>query len=620
MSRGKSKKQSTESYEIKIPTDIMESIESEAKDVNIKIDKVLENMINNGYAAAFYDVGESAILRYVAPWKDTPTKISMTEDGEETAENLKVYRRLREEFPPVSAGIDYIRAFTSGSGINIKIENPTNNHQREAKKIIEEFKRNVFMDDTTIGLETIIDIMTDDALTEGVAAAEIVYSGWIEEGFKFEDWITPTGESKEGKPLYMPKDMTDDDWKKLGGIIQLKIIPSAYTRLKPYRDINSWRVLYYTLDEGIEKEDKKAIKLLPWQVFWLSPNRRNQRMKGVSVIKPVASSALLLERLFNDIGLSIDRWADKKFFFILGDTKSGRSWAPPAVRNFMKDVEKMSAENKSGIPVPAGFDIKTIGGEVYDGGDFIDKLISFICGALKYPRSFFEQGGIQLDDKIWLTWHLSYGRQQAQLKKNIENQLFAKQIYCILGTKIRIPKQGVSTDKQEYADTYIPELEWSSEGRWDRENKLNMLKAWLNAANPITPVLKIEIEEDAARTLGYSDVVFDSVREQTSLQMQINMIEKKIDLLKSNMELELLEKTYKAKDFLDLIPTLTFGRPEVPEEPISVIKPKIPLTPEKELERRLMKRQEGGVSIKKIPVGKVGEELKEVGSTRIPKT
>lgn len=607
-----------EVFEVELNKDVIESLKYEARTEDIPVDKVIENMLSDGFFMTFFDVGESVVkLKYIDPWSGVQTHMDeVGEDGEETPANLAVYRRLREEFPPVTAGVDYSKSFTSGSGFDVKIDDPTDQHQQMTRDTINTLNREIFMDDLTIGLKTILDIVIDDTFTDGVGAAEIVYDNWDEEGMKFIDWATPTPNPEKGSPKWTPKVMEDSDWKKLGGVKQLKIIANSYTRLKPYRDPKTWQILYFTVDEGKEQEEGDVVKLLPWQVLWLSWNRRRSSLKGISMIRPVVKTALLLESIMTNLGVSFSRWADKKYFFILGDARSGRSWAPENIRNFLNDFGEMAKNNKSGIPVPAGFDVKTIGGEVYDGGAIIGNLISMICGGMKYPRTFLEQGKTQEGDKAWMAWLVAYGRYQSQLKESIQHQLWKRHLYCKYGMKRTIPKQGVPSEKQEIENIYVPRMEWSSEGRWHRETKLTMLKDWLNTANPVTPIFKIGIEEDAAITLGYTELIFEDVRKEVLKQAKIGSTETEIDLLLAQMKLEAVQQAYKKKEHLKEPVILDFVKKE--EEEPQEAKPK---TIEEELRRRAKERQDAGAHRTTKETGKETDKgkSKKQGGTRQPK-
>jgi len=640
---GRPKKKTENIVEMELSPETINTLKVEAEKSQRSIGDVAKAMLTEGFDMAVLDVGESVVtLKTMSPWSGGKVLDPIGEDGEETQNNLNIYRRLRENFAPVTAGIDYHKVFTVGSGLSVKVENLNDEHQAEMKKIIETFNAEVFMDDVTIGLDAILDIHVDDAFTDGVGAAEIVYEGWDDEGFKFEDFadkieydqatIDAAKKAKKVLPQYKPREMTPEDWAKLKGIKQLKIVSDAYTRLKPYREATSWNILYYTLDEEPNPTNKKVekdiIKLLPWQVFWVSWNRRNNKLKGKSMIKPVADVALLLEKTLKDLGVSIDRWADKKFFFILGDAKQGRSWSPQSVRNFLQDMDEMTKKGKSGIPVNAGFDVKSIGGEIYDGGNVVNDLISLICAGMKYPRTFLEMrgGGAagQESDKMWLAWQVMYGRQQAQLKRAVEYQLWRRHLFCKIGPTRVVKKQGVKPEDQPKVNIYVPKLEWSSEGRWAIESKLKMLKDWLNVANPVTPQFKMWLELDAAKTFGYNELSFEAIAKQLQTQTAIDSIQKQIDLTKKEMELEAVKKAQTDKTYLENPAVLTFVQSPAQQAAATAKEGGEKTTGgggNPTLQTEVVKRQAGGAFIRKKPTGVANRKgiAKPPGTTRTPK-
>jgi len=552
----------------KLDRSFAELLEYEADSRETTPAKILQESLTDGFYVAFKDVDEATTkLKYIDPWGSEGSSITeVSEPGDETPENIRLYKKLRETFPPVSAGIEYAKSFSSGSGFETTIEDASDSHQKEVQEEIRKLNKNIFMDDVTLGLNTILDIMIDAALTEGVGAAEIVYVN--KDAEDESKWLTSVVNPAEGKPSFKKKKMTDEDWKSLGGVEQLKIIANAYHRLKPYRDPDTWEIQYYTVDEGAT-DSSSPIKLLPWQVLWLSWNRRGHKIKGLSHVKSVASTADLLQRILRDLGISFDRWADKKYFFVLGSEKSGRSWAPQHIRNFLVDVRTMTASNGTGVAVPAGFDVKDIGGEVYDGGQIIDYLLTMITAGMRYPRTFLEQGKTQEGDKAWLAWLVTYGRFQDQLRQAVESQLWKRHIYCKFGMMQRISKQGVPVEDQEMRVAYVPTMQWKSEGKWHRETKLKMLSGLLNVANPISPELKIQVELDMAQTLGYSELTLEKSKKLIDLDTDTELLNRQSDLILAQMKLEVMAKALEDKAHLaeGMEPVLPFiSAPEEEEE------------------------------------------------------
>jgi hypothetical protein len=601
---------------IELDKAVIETLNYYAKQEDMNIDSYVQRMMSDGFTIATL-VGESVVrLSSVDPWIPEELLDPVGEDGSETPKTTAVYEDLRENFPPVSAGIDYPKSFTSGSGFDVKIDDLEDQHQITMKESIDKFNRAVFMDEHTRGLDLVLDILLDDVFTYGVAAAEIVYTGWEEESMIFEQWAIPRESSEANPAQWEPKDLVDSDWRRLKGIRQLKIIENAYHRLKPYRDPVTWKILYFTIDEekASNKRNAEIKKLLPWQVLWLSWNRRNNKLKGVSTIKSVADTALLLKKILRDIGITFDKWADQKYFFVLGDARSGRTWAPQHVANFSRDVQKMVKDKGTGIPVPAGFDVKSIGGEggIYDGGQIIDQLLTMICTGMKYPKAFLYQENKGDDDKAWLAWLVRYNRDQTQLRRIIEDHLWRRHLYTEHGMFRRVSQRGVPIADQEYVAIYVPEMEWSSEGKWHQETKLKMLKSLLDSANPLTAETKYHIERDMMRTLGYPEKTIEPQIEIIKIDRQADLIESKIELLKKEMELEVTKKAKEDGTYLELEPILRFVKsPEEEEEQEGEFSKRPPPDPQKRLE--------GGVSRttkdKKTSKG----EAKPQGESRKPK-
>lgn len=604
---------------LNLSKELLETLEHEAKEREVDIGEVLEDWLTDGFYVLYHDADESVVkLKYIDPWKEGQKQVEpATADGE-THTTLQTFRRLRDEFPPITAGIEYSKAFTSGGGFTVEIDDSGDPHQQEVKRKIIEFNTNVFQDEVTIGLDSILDIMLDDVFTVGCAAAEIVYKKFEEPGsFNFYDWVEPVTPEAEGDPEFISKKLTDKDWKELGGIVQLKIIDNAVERMKPYRNPKTYKIEYWTIDEADTKlhnknhpdQTKDVPKLLPWQVLWLSWGRRGSNIKGKSLIRPVAKTAILLEEILKAVGTSFKKWSDRKYFFILGSDKTGRSWPPHKIRTFLNDVKRMTTKGGTAIPVPAGFDIKEIGGEVFEGGTIIDRLISMICGGMRFPRTFLEQGKTQEGDKAWLAWIVTYATHQKLLRRAIEHQLWRRHLYCIYGTTRRIPKQGVPIEKQEEVPIYVPKMSWKSEGKWHVQTKIEELTRILNVANPVGAELKLEVEADIAETLGYRDLNLNNARKVLELYQKLQILENETDLLKAQMIKEAIEEAMKKGIHKEMIPVISGLKAPEPEPEQSKRPPPVPL-----------KRLLGGVSKSiKQPGGDQKGVAKPLGGTRKPR-
>jgi len=264
----------------------------------------------------------------------------------------------------------------------------------------------------------------------------------------------------------------------------------------------------------------------------------------------------------------------------------------------------------TGVAVPAGFDIKSIGGEIYEGGAILEKLSSLIANGMKYPLAF-QQSAAQENEQAWIAWIVTYGTDQKLLSNAVESQLWRRHLYCKYGTERKVPKQGVPVDKQEVEPMYVPRVGWKSEGKWHIQQKIEQLTRLLNVANPVSAELKLEIEEDVARTLGYSEVNLDEARKVLNIHQDLEMLDAEIDKIKAEMILASLEKAMGEEMHLEMIPIITglsTPEPEPEEQP-----KRPPPTP--------LARLAGGVSRTPKPTGKQSQKgvAKPMGGTRKPK-
>jgi len=295
----------------KVASDTAEALEYEAKEAGMTVDEYLDDMFSDGFYVAITDAEETVVdLKYVPPWDKSATKVTPATTEGYDEQTLKVFRRLRDRFPPVTAGVDYRKIFASGGGFVVEIEDATNDHQKEAREEIRKWNRTVYQDEITRGLDPILDMVLDENYTVGCAAAEIVYSGFEEEGsFNFARWAAPVANPNKEKndPEWTANEMTPELWKSLKGIAQLKFIDNAVGRMKAYRNKTTYKIEYWTVDEKATEEHnlkyknepakkREVKKLLPWQVFWLSMERRGNQVKGKSIIETVVNATLLLEK------------------------------------------------------------------------------------------------------------------------------------------------------------------------------------------------------------------------------------------------------------------------------------------------------------------------------------
>jgi len=415
-------------------------------------EQLLEEAFGYGFFILEEDIpsGQVAIRQFV----DTLTMLKPLLAGEKPAESRKAinqYRELATKFFATYAGKEWARAFIGGGGFQVIVDDPENKIMIRNRNEVNRLNADVYQDYYTRGLDKITSIMLSPALVDGASAAEIVY----ETEMKVDDYITLTTERDEtNKQILVKAEKGDIKWTKHKGIERLKIIEDAIFRLTPKRDPTSYEIMFWVVDEEENQSPEQWIKLLPEQVFWLSPNREGHELIGPSIMASVASIAYLLDGILSAIGINFQRWGNKRYFFIMGTPE--RPWSPPAVKSFLTDTKTMVDKNKMGIPVPAGFDYKSIGGEIFEGTDVINYFFSAIATGMLFPRDFMETGRTQASDKNWRAWLVRIGRLQRQVKRDIEQQLWEPHLWCKYGKTYRIPKKGTPIEKQEQPKQYVP--------------------------------------------------------------------------------------------------------------------------------------------------------------------
>jgi hypothetical protein len=540
--------------------DAAQYISEEAERTGKTETEILEEVFRGNVAIVEFEetTGQASLVGWWKPYQLSQAIGEKPKDAEKVRQD---YRVLRENFPPVSAGINFHKKFTLGGGFTVVIDDPTDKHQIAMRTTINEFNDLISQDYYTRGLDRLLKILVDDALTVGAGAAEIVYEGedkFTDDGAHpenmFYNWVVRAYEVKDPSnpqkkiTVYETREPTPQEWKKLGGISRLKILSNADRRLIPHRDSNSFEVEYWTLDAPSEqiiqkaKEKKlqvpKAIYFHPWKIFWMSWNTRGTDLIGQSLIKPVYGISKIMIEIIDAIGKGFRRWADRKYFFICGSDK--RPWGKIHTRNFLKAMKLMIKKKWIGIPVPQGFDVKDIGGDVFEGKNILDFLLSMICAGMCYPRDFLEQGRTRASDKAWLAWQVTYGDAQLEIRRHIEHQLWEKHLWCRFGLSYRVPKQGVKVRKREKRNTYVPKIQWRAESKWHMETRLKMDTQILNVANPVGPHLKLAVEQDIAKTMGWRDVLFPSFEElerQLKRDERVERLKQRIELLKVQAQL-----------------------------------------------------------------------------------
>lgn len=603
------KKLSEDANTIKVTEDIKTWAETVSKTTGKPEKVVFEELIRDSqYAFVEFDETSGKASLVFTSWDNNilqPEKMP-------SEKLIQEYRNLRDNFALVSAGIEWHKDF-SAEGFTVQIDDPKDEHKQAMREIIKNFCRDVYQDFYTKGLDSILDIMIDEAFTVGMDAAEIVY----EKEVVFEDYLETEMEKViiDGKPVPVPVPIKPN-WRDLGGITRLKIIEDAVTRMKPYRHPISGEILYWTLDEKSGQQyatkQAKTIKYHPWEIFLLSVNRRGTNLKSRSLIEPVYTIAKFVQQIHIAVGKGFARWSNKRYFFVTGDPK--RQWSKPSLANFMTAMEQMIKNNWVGIPVPYGFDVKNIGGEetVFEGKNLLDHLTGIILAGMQIPRDFIEVGRTQGGDKPWLAWQVRYNRNQLLIRRAIEQQLFQIHLNCKFGETYRVSKKGVPINEQEKRAIYVPKVAWKSEGRWHVETKIKMLGSMLNVANPIDPVLKLAVEKDMADTLGMGELDWDAYIDLFNMQIKSRITQEKIDQLASEAKLKYYQELEKAGKLMDMLMPKQQAQPTQPQQPIRVP------TEEEILQQREQRRLEGGVSRtgRGQPTGK--GKSKPMGGTRTP--
>lgn len=549
-------------------------------------------------------------LKYVNSWS-----------AESKPADIKEFRRLRENSPTISRAVDFVKDFLLGSGPSVKIDDPSNKSQVEYKEEIEQLLENIRQDRYTQGLSLILEVMVEEALVTGSSAAEIVY----ETNVNFMDYATESIViDEEGHRTYQ-YETKEPEWKtsELGGITRLKLIDSAIQRLKLYRKEN-WEASFWSVDEetpdtpetlsqiamsGAKKNNKKkkekkelneVVKLHPWQVFWLSINRRSWSEKSKSIIEPVAGLAQILEKIEQAIGEGLYRAGNKKYFIVTGSEK--RQWGDTLILNVMKKINEIGADpNKVAIPVPSGFDIKEMGGQVFEGTEIVDHFVTMIADGMNLPKEVLTgvKGG--QTERPWQASMVNQRRRQIILQNAIETQLFTPHIWCKFG-KEKTKQSGRSTKP-----TPIPKVKWLHEDRMSVQEHLDMIYKILNVANPISQILKLEAEKDYANIMGY-EINFPTPEQVKKEEDEI----KKIRLEMQKLSLEKMKQPPQQPQQFG-----PDGKPMPPKDgqPLS----KRQGDPEAPNEEKLAKRAEGGVS---KSIKQSGEETdkgksKSMGSSRV---
>lgn len=494
--------------------------------------------------------------------------------------------RLRKKFAPVSACVDYVKQELLGGGLDTIIADTKDKNQRDMRDDIEKFIANVYQDDLTVGLDIIMPIIVDYALTTGVGAAEIAYA--VDKSFwDYAKVTAPQKVTVDSKSVEVVDfDITEPKWEELKGIKRLKIFQDGYKLFEPQRNNTSMEIKYWTVDDKSGQsitlntgqkfrvydpsKPKQGLYLHNWQLFYLTINRNEYSAKGESIILPALSVALMLEKVLAAVGEGNSRAGFKRFFIIMGSEK--RPWGGPFIRNVLQQMKEARDKNWQTIPMPQGFDIKEMGGEVFDAKEVVDYLLKMLAKAMNVPTKVVGiemgggAGGIENPNnyRIW----------KNNLCSALRNQLYKRQLWALHGNKKK--KQGGTED-----DTYIPYARINVEELMTLMERTELFKALMNFANPLDAVMKMKAQLEYCKVMGWEDVI----EQLPTLEEYAKDVEKQ-KKLQEKMALD------KAKADAQPKPAPAMGGGETP------IGEKAQGQPKPSSEAQQAKRQEGGVNVR----------------------
>jgi hypothetical protein len=105
----------------------------------------------------------------------------------------------------------------------------------------------------------------------------------------------------------------------------------------------------------------------------------------------------------------------------------------------------------------------------------------------------------------------------------IKHQLFKRHIWCMHGT-IRTKQGGKGKEP-----SYIPNPRFRTEDLLSTREKFDLFIGGLNAANPFHPLLKLKVESEFAKMMGWDDVLLPTQEEyKKELEEAMKAEEKKL--------------------------------------------------------------------------------------------
>lgn len=514
-----------------IPEEVQGSFKSymeNMKKVTGKSDvDILKETFNDGWLTLFIEEAGNTNLRIDASQLMKQDDVSKKDPIEECI-------RLRKNFAPVASCVEYVKQQLIGGGIDSLVKDIKNKSQKAMKDDVDIFIENVYQDELTIGLNVLLPILVDNSLTTGVGAAEIAYvknvTFW--EYAKIKDPLTVTIDNKDVQ--IVKYDVTEPEWNTLGGIKRLKIFPNNYKLFEPERDNISMEIQYWNIDDknkdmitlsnGVQVQkynpnnSQVGLHLHNWQLFYLALDRDDSLAKGKSIVVPVVSISQILERILGAVGEGMYRAGNKKYFIVMGSEK--RPWGGPFIRNVLQQMKEAKEKNWSTIPMPMGFDLKEMGGEVFDAKEVVDYFLQMIAKGMNCPAKVL---GIEVREEE----SFSYQLYKNNLISAVRNQLFKRHIWALHGKTKK--KQGGTEE-----ESFIPFPRVKVEELLSLKERIKIFQDLLNVANPIDPVIKKKSELELCKVLGW----YDAIEETTSLEEYADELEK----AKKEMEKQMKEK------------------------------------------------------------------------------
>jgi hypothetical protein len=188
--------------------------------------------------------------------------------------------------------------------------------------------------------------------------------------------------------------------------------------------------------------------------------------------------------------------------------------------------------------MPQGFDIKEMGGEVFDAKEVVEYCLKIIAKAMNVPCKVLgvsvsadvdanpDSGNFE----IWKT----------NLLSAIRNQLFKRHIWALRGKSRKI--QGGTED-----DSYIPSAIIIPQDILTLKEKTEFFTTLMNIANPLDPLLKYKNQIELCKSLGWQDVLLY----MPTLEEYAKTLEEQKELQKKALEEDIKNKAKKSEELED---------------------------------------------------------------------